>query len=130
MLPSNQGDIRYATPWIPLILGAKVLHNNAVTLLNAAKSLITLDLRNCCSKERLSTVPWCFLLSFISLSSSNRLQKGEKLAKGANKLIGKTLTYLLRHAISRLRNEHSHRCARHRPTMVSTQAVNTVHLSK
>ena len=26
MLPSNQGDIRYATLWIPLILGVKVLH--------------------------------------------------------------------------------------------------------
>ena len=23
-------------------------------------------IRNCCSEERLSTVPWCFLLSFIS----------------------------------------------------------------
>ena len=26
MLPSNQGNIRYVTLWIPLILGAKVLH--------------------------------------------------------------------------------------------------------
>ena len=27
MLPSNQGDIRYVTLWIPLILGVKVLHS-------------------------------------------------------------------------------------------------------
>ena len=26
MLPLNQGDIRYVTLWIPLILGVKVLH--------------------------------------------------------------------------------------------------------
>ena len=32
-------------------------------------------IQNCCSKECLSTVPWCFLLYFISsLSSSNYLQ--------------------------------------------------------
>ena len=24
------------------------------------------DLQNCCSEKRLSTAPWCFLLSFIS----------------------------------------------------------------
>ena len=30
------------------------------------------------SEERLSTAPWCFLLSFIGqISSSNHLQKGE-----------------------------------------------------
>ena len=28
--------------------------------------VIVSDLQNCCSEERLSTVPWCFVLSFIS----------------------------------------------------------------
>ena len=27
---------------------------------------IASDLRNCCSKKRLTTAPWCFHLSFIS----------------------------------------------------------------
>ena len=27
-MPSNQGDIRYVTLWIPLILGVKVLHSH------------------------------------------------------------------------------------------------------
>ena len=46
-----------------------------------------LDLQNCRSNERFSTVPWCFLLSFITYS--NHLQKGEKLQIGVDKLVGK-----------------------------------------
>ena len=33
MLPSNQGDIRYVTRWIPLMLGVKVLHIKIFTSL-------------------------------------------------------------------------------------------------
>ena len=36
------------------------------------------DLRNCCSNEDLSTVPWCFFSSFITFLFS---LKGEKITK-------------------------------------------------
>ena len=38
-LPSNQSDIRYVTPWIPLILGAKVLHNMQAYIENSTESM-------------------------------------------------------------------------------------------
>ena len=60
-----------------------------------------LDLQDCCSEKCLFTVPWCFLLFFIGwLSFSNHLQKGEKLPKGVNKLVGKVSINLLHHAKS------------------------------
>ena len=59
-----------------------------------------LDLQNCCSKAHFSLCNGAFL-SFISLLLSlNHLQKGDKLAKGVNKLLGKVLINLLHHAKS------------------------------
>ena len=45
--------------------------------------VITLDLWNCCSNEHLSTILWCFLLSFTTYW---------KARNGADKLVGKVYT--------------------------------------
>ena len=65
--------------------------------------------------ERLSTVPWCFILSFITLSFHLQItyRKVRNLRIGVDKLVGKLLInlFITSCKVSCLHNQHNYQCA-------------------